>query len=401
MTLPLEGYTVTDLGQVWAGPILGHLLADMGADVIRIESQASTDQMRTMAKDPSEIRKIMDSHYIFRNRRCVALNFTKPRAVELAKDIIKRTDIVIENYAPRVLRRFGLDYDSLVKVKPDLIMLSMSAAGQYGPYRDLIGYGPSINAISGADGLVGYPGEAARMVNVWDADPTAAVTASFAVLAALHHREETGEGQHIDLSFYEALAALTGEALMDYSMNGRVAEPHGNQHPTMAPHGIYPSKGNDAWVSIAVQSEAEWEAFRQAIGDPAWCREERFADLYGRLTHREELDELVAAWTRERTNYEAMHELQAAGVAAAVVATLEDVYLDPHEQARRSQASIEDPGFDPADTVYGIPWHLSDTPGSVRLLTHTVGQDNEEILCGWLGLSPEELRRLMDEQVVY
>ena len=166
-----------------------------------------------------------------------------------------------------MLRRFGLDYDSLAEVKPNLIMVSMSAAGQNGPYRDLMGYGPSINAISGADSLVGYPGDPDRMVNVWDADPTTATTAAFALLAALHHREETGEGQHVDLSFYEALASLAGEGIMDYTMNGRVAEPQGNRHLTMAPHGIYPSAGHDAWVSIAVP-DADWAAFCRAIGDP-------------------------------------------------------------------------------------------------------------------------------------
>ena len=401
MPLPLEGYKVTDIGQVWAGPILAHLLGDMGAEVIRIESEASTDHMRTIAADPSEIRKRMQSQFLFRNRQCVTLNFTKPRGVELAKEIIKRTDIVLENYTPRVLKKFGLEYSSLRKVKPDIIMVSMSAAGHSGPYQDMLGYGPSINAISGVDSLVGYHGDANRMVNVWDADPTTAVTASFAVLTALHYRERTGKGQHIDLAFYEALATLSGEGIMDYTMNGRVPEPQGNRHPTMVPHGIYPCRGTDRWVSIAVKGQDEWERFCQAIGAPPWTRDDRFVDVFSRLQHRDELDEQVGLWTREQDSYEAMHTLQAHGVAAAIVASLEDVYLDPHEQHRRTSAAFRDPNVDRSEVVYGIPWHLSDTPGEVRELTHEVGQDNERIFCGMLGMPKDEMRRLMDEHVIY
>lgn len=403
MTLPLEGYRVADLGQVWAGPVLGHLLADMGAEVIRIESRASTDQMRNIAREPSEIRKDLDANFVFRNRLSVTLNFTKPRAIELAKEIIQRCDIVIENFTPRVLRKFGLDYEALSAVRPDLIMLSMSAAGQDGPYRELLGYGPSINSVSGVDSLVGYHGDGRLMVNVWDADPTTAVTAAFAVLTALHSRERTGKGQYIDLAFYEALACLVGEGIMDYTMNRRVAQPQGNRHPTMAPHGIYPCAGHDKWAAIAVKTDEEWRGFCKAIGpsQEAWTRQERFADIYGRLTHRQELDGLVAQWTRQHKNYEVMHTLQAHGVAAAIVATLEDVYLDPHDQARRTSLRIEDPRLRAEDVVYGIPWHLSDTPGAVRMLAHAMGQDNERILCGMLGMPKGEMQRLMDQQVIY
>jgi benzylsuccinate CoA-transferase BbsF subunit len=280
-------------------------------------------------------------------------------------------------------------------------MVSMSAAGQDGPYRDLMGYGPSINSISGVDSLVGYAGDDRLMVNFWDADPTTAVTAAFAVLSALHYRERTGKGQHIDLAFYEALASLVGEGIMDYSMNKRVAQPQGNRHPAMSPHGIYPCAGKDRWLSIAVKTQEDWQGLCRAMGDPPWTRDERFADLFGRLKNRETLDELVALWTRQHPSYEAMRLLQGHGVAAAVVATLEDVYLDPHDQYRRTSVKIEDARLARQDVLYGIPWRLSDTPGAIHKLASPMGTDNERIFCGMLGMPPDEMQRLTDEQVIY
>jgi benzylsuccinate CoA-transferase BbsF subunit len=399
--MPLEGYRVADLGQVWAGPVLGHYLADMGAEVIRIESAAGSDKMREIAKEPSEIRKMLDANFVFRNRLSVTLNFTIPRAVELTREIVSQCDIVIENFSPRVLKKFGLDYAALRRARPDIIMLSMSAAGQSGPFRDLMGYGPSINSVSGYDSHVGYAGDGRLMVNAWDADPTMATMGAFAVLSALHYRERTGEGQYIDLSFFEGLTSLLGESIMDFSMNGRVAAPRGNRHPTMAPHGIYPCKGRDAWISIAVSGQEEWRALCAAAGEQEWTADERFADVYSRLQHREALDECIGQWTRTMEKYEAMHHLQSHGVAAAVVATLEDVYLDPHDQFRRQSVIIEDERLEKNDVIYGIPWHLSKTPGAIRSLAHGLGQDNKGILCDMLGVPEGEVERLMQERVVH
>jgi len=401
MTLPLEGYKVTDLGQVWAGPIVGHLLADMGADVIRIESAAGTDMMRQMSQDPSDIRKLMEAHFIHRNRRVVTLNFTKPRGVELAKEIIKDTDVVIENYSPRVLKGFGLNYEELVKVNPDLIMCSLSAGGQYGPYENLLGYGPSINSVSGVDSLVGYRDDVNLMVNLWDADPTAAVTGTYAIQVALHHKEKTGEGQYIDLSFYEALTTLVSEGMMDYTMNRRVAVPEGNRHPMMSPHGVYTCKGDDRWITIAVRTQDEWRALCKAMGEPAWCHEERFADIFGRLKNRDELDQLLGEWTKLHDDKDMMHSLQAQGVAAASVYTLEDIYHDPHDRHRRMTMKVDGPDLDVNEVIYGIPWHLSDTPGSLRTLTSPMGAHNKEIFIDKMGMPEDEMRRLVEEQVIY
>ncbi len=401
MTLPLEGYRVTDLGQVWAGPILGHLLADMGAYVTRVESYAGTDVMRQMSRNPSEIRQMLEAHFIGRNRRCITLNFNKPKGVELTKEVIKRSDVVIENFSPRVLKGFGLGYDELVKVKPDIIMCSMSAGGQFGPFENLLGYGPSINSISGVDSLVGYRNDENLMVNLWDADPTAATTSAYAVLAALHYKERTGKGQYIDLSFYEALASLVGEGIMDYTMNQRVAEPEGNRHPMMSPHGVYPCAGNDRWITIAVRTQDEWRALCDVMGEPDWTREERFLDIFGRLKNRDALDEKVGEWTRGFDDKELMHTLQAKGVAAASVFTLEDIYHDPHDRHRRTGMKLDGAEINVDEIIYGIPWHLSDTPGSVRNLTPPMATHNKEFFVDEMGMSQEEMDRLVEEQVIY
>ena len=398
---PLDGIRVLDFGQVVAGPILGHLLADFGAEVIRVESAAGTDVMRTITPVRTPIREFLESTYHYRNRTCISLNLNKPEGVRLAKDIVKRCDVLIENYSPKVFRRFGMDYESLTKINPGLVMISMTASGQSGPLSGIIAYGPSINAVAGTDSMVGYQEDGSLAVNTWDADYVMGVTGAMAVITALHHKANTGEGQYIDMAYFEALAALLGEAVMDYSMNGRVARPQGNRHPTMAPHGIYPCAGEDRWISIAVQTEEEWKALRKVMGSPAWSEEADFVDLYARLQHRDELDKLLGQWTAKFDSYDLMERLQKAGVAAVPVMTLADVYLDPHDKFRRSSTRIEIEGVDPQDIVYGIPWKLSDTPGSIYRLAPKMGQDNQKFFHDVMGLPKPEIERLIKDQVIY
>lgn len=378
---PLQGYKVVSFEEAFAGPIVGHLLADMGAEVVRIETpRLPGDAMpRATTLHASEVTRMLAQHFIYRNKLVATLDLNDPEAREAARALIQWADIVIENYHPRVMKGFGLDYASVSAGRPGLIYMSMSAGGQYGPLQDLLGYGPSINSVAGIDGLIGYE-DGQLMVNIWDADPTTAVIASFALLAAVHHREKTGQGQFVDVSFFEALGSLLGEAFMDYSMNRRVAGPTGNYHPSMAPHGAYPCREEDTWVTIAVQTEEEWRSFCATVGDPSWTSEPRFSDLFQRLRHRAELNELVARWTRQHTREEVSRALQAAGVAATPVYTLADVYCDVHDRFRRSQTKVDGPDLAPDDIVYGIPWKLSDTPGAIRRLYPGLGHDTEHVL---------------------
>ncbi|MFH1484615.1 MAG: CoA transferase, partial [Chloroflexota bacterium] len=282
-SLPLKGYRVTDFGWVWAGTVLGSVFADMGAEVIKVESVRRLDGLR-LGKvfelgDALEVNP--NFHNLNHSKMSITLDLRSPKGPDFAKELIKVSDVVVENFTPRFMPQVGMNYEELRKIKPDLVMISLPPAGTAGPLNDLLAYAPILSAISGLDSMVGYPGERVLGVKHAYTDPTASLIGAFSVLAALRHRNLTGEGQHIELAQWEATISLIGEAVMDYSMNKRVAGPLGNLHPTMAPHNTYRCDGEDKWVSIAVKTEDEWKAFCKAIGNPAWTKDTKFADKYG------------------------------------------------------------------------------------------------------------------------
>ena len=400
--LPLKGYTVVDFGQVWAGPILSGICADMGASVIRIESRAGTDALRHPDTPTTPEREFLKSLFFYRNRDYyVSLNLATPRGAQLAKEIVKLADVVVENFAPGIMDKFGLTYPELRKVKGDLVMISITAGGQSGPWSDLLGYGPSINSLAGTDGVIGYLGDKQLMCNVADADQTAANMGALAVLVALYHRKRTGEGQYIDLAFLETVGGLLSEGFMEYQLTGRVPKPRGSYHPDMVPHGFYPCKGTDRWVSIAVRTEPEWRALVTAMGDPSWATDRRFADAASRQKHVAELDARIAEWTVQRTAEEATSTLQLAGVAAAPAMTSADLYADPQNRYRRTSIRVEAPEINASQMLYGIPWRLTGTPGSVRRPAPPFGADSQSFLQQMLGLSSDEVERLLADKVIY
>lgn len=410
MQYPIEGYRVVDFGWVLAGPVTGHILADMGAEVIKVESRRRLDASRRGRPITGERTEMGDRgeepdliplfHNINRNKLSITVDITHPKGPPLLKELIKRSDAVLENFPPAVMRRYGLHYEALREVKPDIVMISLSTAGQSGPLADLRAYAPAVTSLGGLEALVGYPGERILgMMGLNFSDPTAGLISAFALLVGLYYRQRTGKGQYIDLSQMEAIACLAGEAIMDYTMNGRVMRPRGNHHPSMAPHGNYPCQGDDKWVSIAVGSEEEWQAFRRALGDPPWAQDERFADAYRRLNNREALDKFVAAWTREHSPYEVTDILQKAGVAAMPVMGIEEQFSDPHYQARGVYVDVEHPIIG-AEIIYGLPWKLSDTPGAIRGPAPNLGQHNDYVFREILGLSSEEIARLTEEGVI-
>lgn len=225
------------------------------------------------------------------------------------------------------------------------------------------------------------------------ADFNAAVHAAFAILAALYHRKRTGKGQYVDMAQLETLISTMGEAMMEYTMNGEVLGTQGNQHPTMAPHGNYPCRGEDKWVSIAVNTEEEWKGFCEAMGNPPWTFQEKFADKYKRLQNRSELDSLVSQWTLNHTHYEVTDLLQRAGAAAAPLLDTEERFFDPHFQKRRVYLEVEHPATG-MDWVAGIPWKLSETPGEIRCPSPLLGQHNRYVFGELLGMSEEEISRI-------
>lgn len=404
----LVGYRVLDFGTAFASPMAAHLLADMGAEVIKIESRTRLDGLRLgrpiVGEDIAggdrgewpEYQPVF--HGLNRSKLGVTVNLKHADGVALLKRLVRLSDVVLNNFSPGVMARAGLSYEVLRVEKADLIYVSLPAAGESGPLRDIVTYAPVIAALAGISGLVGY--SAARedfvgTLQVAFCDALGALNAVVAILAALRHRKATGEGQAIEISQWEASVSLLGEGLMDYVMNGRVRSPMGNAHPAMIPHNNYRCAGEDAWIAIAVNLEAEWRALCQAMDHPEWIDDPRFADAYRRMQHREELDALMSAWTSERTPYAIMEMLQAAGVAAMPVMNLEDQFRDPHLRAREVHLECEHPKVG-IEWLHGIPWRLSETPGRIHRPAPLLGEHNQYVFGELLGLPSSEVQRLMD-----
>jgi benzylsuccinate CoA-transferase BbsF subunit len=400
---PLTGYRVLDFGWVLAGALPGMVLADMGAEVLKVETRQRMDYMRLgrpIIGDEPDPEQHPLFHNVNRGKLSITLNTTKPEAIELIKGLVLHCDVAIENFSPGVMDRLGIGYDVLSGIKPEIVMASISSNGQTGPLRDLRAYAPSIGALAGLDSTMGYEGERPLGLKHAYADIAGALHSVFAVVSALHQVKQTGRGQYIDVSMLRATVATMGAGLMEYEMTGRVMGPKGNYDPVMAPYGNYPCHGEDAWVSIAVRTEEEWQGLKKGMGNPEWCEEERFASRYSRLGNRRGLDENLATWTRERTAGDITELLQSHGVAAMPVMGAEDRLFNPHFKERGLYSDIEHPSLG-AEPIYNIMWNLERTPPSIRRHAPLLGEHNQQIFGGLLGLDNEEIARLEEDQVLW
>lgn len=392
--LPLSGIRVVDFGWVFAAPIGTRTLADMGAEVIKIENRAHLDEMRTSPSNPThDPERDPVFHDLNRNKLSFTIDFSDPEGVELLKRLVGVSDVVVENYSPGVLERRGLGWKALSAVKPDLVMVALSAAGQTGPLSHIRTYGPSISALSGLDSMVGYPGERVLGSQGFYPDMVGAIHGVIAILAALWHRDSTGRGQYVDLSQWEATVGMLGEAVLDYTMNGVVRGTQGNRNPGASPHGNYPCRGDDAWVAIAVSTEPQWEGFRKALGFPAWADEPWAADRYRRVRDAERVDVAVSEWTRTLPADDAAAALQAEGVPAGPSLHVGERYFHPHFLARNFHEDLEHP-VTGTDIVGGIAWKLDSTPGLLQRHAPLLGEHNGYVLGELLGLSPEAIADL-------
>ncbi len=399
----LEGIRVVDFGWYWASPYLGMLLADMGAEVIKVESLQRLDTVRILPPYPDGQPGGLNRGGIYnmynRNKLAITLNLAKPQGIELAKRLIAVCDVFTENYSPRVMKNFGLTYDQVRQVRPDIIYASLSAYGATGPEKDYVCYGGPQTYQSGLASVTGFP-DGPPVGGEPYGDPTAGLFAAFAVLAALHHRSKTGKGQYIDLSQWETLVVLMPEAVMEYTMNRRIRPRMGNRDDIMAPHGCYRCQGERSWVSIAVGSEEEWQGLCEALGNPAWAREDRFSDAFRRWKNQDELDKLIEEWTLKHTDYEAMQILQGAGVAATPCVNNQQLVEEPHLNQRGFFVEDDHPEAGKR-TIIGVPWKMSQTPGGVYRHAPLFGEHNEYVFGELLGLSSKEIATLAEEQVIY
>jgi len=386
----LHNIRILDFAWVLAGPYATRILADFGAEVIKIQPlmpEAEDDFSRGYYNTWN------------RNKLGITLNLGNPQGVALARRLVSISDAVVENFTPRVMANWGLDYDSLKKIKPDLIMLSMSTMGNTGPWCDYAGFGPTVQAFSGITYLTSFPGKPPLGLGPSYADHIAGLLACLALLGALEYRQRTGEGQYIDVSQVEAMASLLGDAILDYTVKGRQVEPVGNGSTEAAPHGVYRCRGDDRWCTIAVFSDGEWQGFKLALGNPPWAEARRFATLTGRLENSEQLNRLVEGWTKEHTAEEAMALLQEQGVAAGVVQDASDLARDPQLKERGFFIELDHPEL--GKTVSdAAPIRLSDTPARYIRAAPLLGQDNDYVYGELLGMSRGELTKLKKKGVI-
>jgi len=396
--LPLKGTRVLDFTWIVAGPVATRILADQGAEVIKVER-----------KEPAalEPRRVGLQGGLNRNKLSVAINMTESHGIELARRLVRISDIVINNFSPRVMGQWGMDYQSLAAIKPDVICMSMSGFGRTGPCANFVSYGPTLQALSGYTMMMADGDRLPAGFGYSYADMAAGQAGALAALIALWHRKRTGCGQFIDLSQFEAVAGVIGPSLLDAAANNRPQSPFGyrSQEAPAAPHGVYRCRprgdDDDRWIAIAVRSHSEWRRFVTAIGSPAWASEAKFRTLFLRMRNREELDANVGRWTAEHDAEDAMAILQEAGVAAGVVSNGADLCArDPHLQARGFWPSVKLPDGSETRTP-GVPFTLFATPAAVPRCAPEIGDDNDYVLGNLLGLSRAEQEALAVAKAIW
>ena len=398
----LEGIKVVDFTWSVAGGAIGQCLAQFGAQVIKVESSTRLDITRANAPYKDKIAS-PDHAGMFPvigcNKHSLTLDLEKPRAIEIAKRLVAWGDVVLESFRPGVMKKLGINYEELNKVKPDVIMLSSSLMGQTGPLATLAAWGNQIGGITGLYHVTGFP----------DGEPTATpvvypdlVTPWFGialVLGALDYRRKTGKGQYIDLSEMETTIHSLVPALLEYAVNGSDRGRIGNRSSHACPHSAFRCKGDDRWCVIAVFTDEEWQTACEIMGNHSWAKEARFATFVDRKANEDELEKLIESWTTEHTAEEVMKSMQARGITAGVVESMEDVMdKDPQFRHRHFFWKLDHPMMGLC-THMGHPVKLSKTPYKVRRVP-LLGEHNEYVCTEILGMSQEEFAELLESEVL-
>jgi benzylsuccinate CoA-transferase BbsF subunit len=403
--LPLEGIRVADFSWIINGPQIAQWLATMGAEVIKIESQVYIDIGRTnpagMPKGASGFNSNGFYHMLNYGKKAVNLNLATAKGRDLAHEIIRRSDFVLECFPTPISEKLGLTYAEMKKVKSDIIMISVSLLGKTGTDPSTwVGWGPMACCFVGMFDAQGYPGGPPRQTGGTWPDYAVASTVVFHALAALRHRDRTGEGQWIDASMGETVIGQMHEWFTDYSMNGRDRRQLANHDDVMAPHNTYLCHGDDQWIAIAVSNDAEWHALCRAMDHPAWAHDAKFADQYGRRQHRDEIDVRLREWTRSHDHLELAAALQKAGVPAGPILDSVELQEDRHlwEWGYWWKLDHHEVG---ERVMPGMPVKMSKVPKPNYSPPPDLGEHNREIFGGLLGLSDAEINLLIEEKVIY
>jgi len=402
-------------------PYAGAYMADLGAEVIKVDScQAQfMDTTRTLNgpypdNDPGD--KYWDRAGTFqtlnRGKRSVTLDLRSDAALDIVRQLVSVSDIVLENFTPRVMRRFGLDYTNLKAVKPDLIMVSNTGYGHGGPWTNFGAMATALEPTHGTGAFMGYidtgagdaefGGSVPNKIGNSYTDFLASWTAQMAVMACLIHRSRTGQGMWIDLAMYQVGVSFLGEGLLDYAFNGRATRRLGNRHPSMSPHGCYPCLEDDQWVALAVRDDTEWQAFCRALDQPELARDPSFSQPLQRWRNQDALDVKIARWTETRTSYQVMETLQSVGVPAGPVLNARQLLSDTHWRERGYFETVEHPpetGLGRREYV-SRGWRLSGAGVQIRSGAPQLGDSNGHVLEGLLGLENQEIQELEDDGVI-
>ncbi len=391
---PLAGFRAIEFGFNWAGPMVGQILSDMGMEIIKVESAGRLDMMRHWPHARSFF------HNTNRGKLSISINIKTEEGRALVRRLAAHSDLVFDNFAAGVMTKNGLGYDDLCREAPNIIALSMAMAGQTGPLAHLRGFATIATGFAGIEAAIGYPDTGPTglpVIGIGDAN--AAIQAVLSALVALWHRDRTGQGQFIDLSQIEAAAALSGEPLTRFQVTGEGIAPHANGHPRMAPHGVYPTKGEEKWLALAIASDLEWRALVELLGTPAWAADESLANVSQRQQRATEIDAHLAEWSATRDRDPLVEELCGAGLAAAPVLEIDELHTWPQFVERGTWQNA--PSFEGKDDiVYRTPWHMSDAPREVASGSPAVGEHNDFVFGEILGLSEEEVAGFQQAGVI-
>ncbi|MGC0366471.1 formyl-CoA transferase [Rhodococcus sp. 27YEA15] len=398
-TGPLDGYRVIELGSLIAGPFAGKLLGDLGADVIKIESPDRPDPLRTWGQAEQ------DGHRFFwtvhaRNKRCITLDLRVPAGRELFLDLVEHADVVVENFRPGTLEKWGLGFDVLSARNPKLVLARVSGYGQTGPKAASAGYASVAEAVSGFRHLNGYPGQAPPRIALSLGDSLGGMFAVQGVLAALLARERTGRGQVVDVALTESCLAVQESTIPDYDRGGVIRQPSGTRLDGIAPSNIY-RRSDGSWVVIAANQDTLFTRLCAVMGQPELAGDPRFADHVARGKNQDELDELIGNWVVTQDPSTLVDRLTDAGIVAGPINTVEDVIKDPQLIERGMLVPHHDLRIDADVLGLGVVPTFSDTPGSVRNAgAPTPGADNDSVWGGLLGLSEQDRNALHEKGVI-
>ena len=397
-----SGLTIAGFFTAMVGPLTMKFFADYGATVVRIETNQRPCVSRTSPPfkdgEPGLNRSGYFNHFNA-NILSMELNMKHPLGIEVAKKLIEKSDVVMENYAPSIMEKWGLGYEDIKKVKEDIIMLRLSGFGYRGPYRDLGAYGMTLAAMAGIPNFIGWPDREPLPIGVGAyTDCISPRYAAVALIAALDYHERTGQGQLIELAQFEAAISFIMPGILDYAANGQEPSRLGNTCPEAVPHGVYPCKGDDRYCTIAVFTDEQWNNFCKVVGKNEWIDDNRFRTLASRKENEHIIDDFLGKWTKSITAEEVMNMMQEEGVPAGVVKKAAEVYEDPQLRTRNLFWEMYHSEVGSFNHL-GTSFELSETPGKPRLASPGLGEHTDRVCTEILGLSDEEFVELLQEGV--